>query len=281
MIRLLFLLCFTIQVGFSAIPDEVIKFDSNYYYYDNFIKDLSFEIRSKQAVINLKKNPALGKIKDVYLKGYWMPNKKLYLEIFGLPKGFSSIKNNLKRVVANKLSYVFRGKLESVVKPYKFTRESSKDIIFKGIDPTNRLNINRFNLFFMKDGSLNKIERIGANGTANIEFSMSKKPWTHGKWILDKVNILDIRPFIKVNSKLSISYINISNIGLPSKIDYKTKHSTKGFPSKIDYKNKDSAKELSKREVVIGNYSDIFTISNYKVNQEDARAFFKKINRKK
>ncbi len=239
---------------------EVEQFDLRYYHPENYgLKDLVFEIRISDLVKRLNANKTLGKLEDVYYKIYWMFPGEYRIEINGLPNGFMQIKNGLKQMIKARLDYVIPQKLAPKVRSYKLTStKKASGILVKGVDQTHTKPVNEINLLFDVRGKLKEFKTYSPVGVNNSEMDLNVKPWSHNKWVIDKVKV--------VNSGTQITTIN-------SEIDYTTIAGF-GFPEKIDITTKVKPYEANSKRIIVVKSTLLF--SKYEVNSGKAQRFIMK-----
>lgn len=248
--------------SFSATkPAEIVEnFDLRYYHPQQLsLKDLSFEIRISNLKENVLKSIPLSRLDDLYYSVYWITPGKYHIEINGLPKGYTELRNELKALILNRLDYVLPQKLAPKVRSYSLKSQSSKNGIYtiEGVDRTHQRQINKIEIAFDKEGKLKSFTTKSPMGRQVSALSMSKKPWSNNKWVVDNINVKTFQGVQVTEMNNKFFYKNYEGFGFPEKVAVTTTQELK-VSSKKNKKNKRTIN------------SEIL-FSNYKVNKGIAK----------
>jgi hypothetical protein len=184
------------------------------------VSDLVFEARIDNLTEILSKNTALGKLVDVSFKIYWQSPSQYKIEVNGLPKGYTDIRNDLTMLIKGKLEFVLPEKFIEKFKAYTLTAEPVADgKLIKAIDTTYNMAVPEVDILFDKTGVLRTVETKAAN--VKSEFYHSPKSWSNNKLVLDKVVMRSMQGLVKQSSTNEIQYASVNGIGFPSKLTIK------------------------------------------------------------
>ena len=218
------------------------------------VTDLVFEARIDNLTEILSKNTALGKLVDVSFKIFWLSPTQYKIDVNGLPKGYTDIKNDLSMLIKGKLEFVLPEKFMEKFKAYTLTAEPvAEGKLIKAIDASYNMAVPEVNILFDKTGVLRTIETKAAN--VKSEFFYSPKSWSNNKLALDRVVMRSVQGLVKQSSTNEIQYASVNGIG---------------FPSKLTIKNINEmvvpASGKTKEKKVKNETSSVVRFSNYEVN---------------
>lgn len=260
------------RVSVSATkPAEIVEnFDLRYYHPQLLsLNDLAFEIRISNLKENVLKSIPLSKIDDLYYSVYWISPGKYHVEVKGLPKGYVELKNELKALIQNRLDYVLPQKLAPKVRSYSLKsvtdKSGSKRIL--GTDKTHQRGINEIEISFNREGKLKQFKTKSPMGSQTSTLSMSKKPWSKNKWVVDNVIVTSVQGIqvTKMNNKLT--YKNYEGFGFPDKVEVTTTQELQVASNKKDEKNKRTVKS----EIIFSNYLINKGIAKKKILDKSAK----------
>lgn len=113
---------------------ELLKVNNiSIYHPENFgLRDLSFEI--KYSKMEKRLSSLLGEIplKDIKIEVYWLSDGRVDAEVFGLPKGFIEVKQELINFALSKIPFIFPISMEESLKNYNL-----KDVESGKEEPSN------------------------------------------------------------------------------------------------------------------------------------------------
>lgn len=218
LICLILTLCFSFTINAATAP--IKNFDLRYYNPKEFgLKDLVFNVKLSNLKSLLNKQKNFGKIHDIYFKVYWTIKTNFHIEIFGMPKGFQVIRQQLKDMIKERLDYVIPQKLADKISNYTLTqKKDGKVVYYQGKDKTHKAPNSEIRLWF--DGhKLKRYKTYGASGSIDAKFSMKIKSWSHNKFLVSNVKVTSYQGMQKIVTDNNFTYESISGFGLPKKID--------------------------------------------------------------
>ena len=227
------------------------------------VKDLVFEARIEGLKNIIEKNLVVGKLEDLYFKIYWINAGDFRVEVMGLPKGFTEVKDDLKQLIKGKLDFVIPEKFSTKLKPYTLKVEPILDgKLVKAIDETYTLAIPEIDITFDKSNKLKFIETKLSQSPVRTEFFHSPKSWSNNKLVLDKVVSISGVKGASLTIDNDVEYVNVGGVGFPSKLVVK---------NTSEYMTAPTEKEKSKIEK-----KDVITkvfFTKYEVNTGKAQRF--------
>lgn len=206
--------------------DQLIqKFDQGQYSPAKYgLKDLTFEVRIANLEKELKQRFALDKVNDLHFKVYWVMPGKFLIEVEGLPNGFEALRNELKKLIVERIEYVIPQDMSNRLRGYEFAVEKigKNDSLLKGKDRTQSNPISEIHLTFSHDTSLKSMKTYSPSGSQTAKFDSAIKPWSHNKRVVEKVQVDSVMGIQKTKIETDIEYLTVDGFGLPSKIETKT-----------------------------------------------------------
>ncbi|MBT3980941.1 MAG: hypothetical protein HOE90_06270 [Bacteriovoracaceae bacterium] len=143
---------------------------------DHGLTDLAVDIYAPQ--IRKKLNDALifGDINNLVFKVYWVSSGKRHIEIKGIPStGFPKLKEDLRKIIEEKLEYLFPRKLEDELSGFDLFYRSDKGKKRVVCVPKDELNfISEIVLSLDKKSDLKKITKMTSNGATEYYISLSR-----------------------------------------------------------------------------------------------------------
>ena len=103
--------------------EELKRFEQIYYKpASNGLKDVVFDAEISGLTRLLNERKIYGDLKKVFFKVFWNRDKGYVIEVQGMPKGFLSLKNELRALMEKQLIFIFPKSLSKRFKGYKFNR---------------------------------------------------------------------------------------------------------------------------------------------------------------
>lgn len=266
MVKLVILIMLAVgQVSAFANVELLQQFDQRQYSPVKYgLKDLTFEVRVENLDKELKQRFALDKINDPHFKVYWISPGRTEIEVHGLPPGFAALKNELKKLVVERIEYVVPQDMSGRLRGYEFetSRGPAGETLLKGIDKTHGKSINQIHLTFANDAQLRTMKTFSPSGAQTARFETTTKPWSHSKRVVDTVAVEGVTGIQKTRVTTSIDYLAKDGFGFPSKISTET---TVEAMTNQEGSNKDS---------MVANIS----FTDYVVNSGKAQKYFMEQN---
>lgn len=262
MIKRFFLYLFIgpcLSYNLFASPDEILStYDIRSYHPEKLdLKDLIFEIRMKDLVKQLNETKSYGVLEDIYFKVFWIFPGQYNIEIYGLPKGFKALRQNLKQQIKSRLSFVIPMKLSLLFRSYNLKiKKENKAQIIEAIPKVKKDAKSKIMISFDSSGKLKSID--SQNEFINIYSEHTYKvfdDWSNNKWVLTEVTENRSEGPHRLFMKTQIMYKKVGKFGFPSKISIST------TPSVVHSADKNSSKILK----------TTLLFSTYEVNTGKAR----------
>ncbi|PIP88856.1 MAG: hypothetical protein COW01_15230 [Bdellovibrionales bacterium CG12_big_fil_rev_8_21_14_0_65_38_15] len=234
----------------SLASDILNQFDQDQYSPSKYgLKDLVFEIRIDGIEKDLKERFALNKLDDPRYKVYWLYPGRIEIDVLGLPPGFLSLKQELKKLVFERIEYVVPQDLSSRLRGYRFDDKKLKNNLTQltGKDETNTKPISQIELVLAPGGIIKYLKTYSPSGSQLAKFSISKKSWSHNKNVVDKVEVVGVTGIQKNTTETEISYISKDGFGFPGEI--RTLSTIEAMTN-----TNNSTKSESKARLVLSNY---------------------------
>jgi hypothetical protein len=206
--------------------DELEQYELRSYSPVNYgLKDLVFEVRISNLVDLLKNQMAMTNIIDVYYRVFWIFPGQYRIEVEGLPRGFEELKAELRQLLMERLEFVVPQSLASQLRSYKLSYKArGNPVIVQGRDDTNTRAVNLIELEFEPNGKLRAFEAFSPGSRSQTSIDSSVKPWSHNKWVVDRLITTQIVGTQKTIVETKVSYTTVAGIGLPEKVDVETTH---------------------------------------------------------
>lgn len=225
--------------------------------------DLVFEARIEKLTEILNKAGNFGKLTDVHYKIYWISPDQYKIEVFGLPKGFQEVRDDLTTLIKGKLEFIIPEKFSDKFKGYKLKAEPLADgKLIKAIDDTYTMIVPEFSIVFDNNGRLKTIENKITEGSVKSEFFQSPKSWSNNKLVLDKIALTTKQGAVTNTVTNSIEYTTQAGLGFPLKVTIKSTIETI-VPAKGKEKEKKNKAETT----------SVIKFSSYEVNTGKAKRF--------
>ncbi len=225
--------------------------------------DLVFEARIEKMTEILNKAGNFGKLTDVHYKIYWMSPDQYKIEVFGLPKGFQEVRDDLITLIKGKLEFIIPEKFSDKFKGYKLKSEPLADgKLIKAIDDTYTMIVPEFTIMFDSNGKLKTIENKIPEGSVRSEFFQTPKSWSNNKLVLDKISLTTKQGPITNTVTNAMEYLTQAGFGFPSKVTIKSVVETV-----IPAKGKEKEKKVKSETV------STIKFSSYEVNTGKAKRF--------
>ena len=187
------------------------------------LRDLVVTVEVPNIVEYLNKRKVFGTLKKIYFKVFWVFPGKYKIEVFGMPKGFEALKNELIQIIRSRLDFVIPVSLSKKFEKYETKyKRSANGFQIEGLDKTHTLDTNRINVFMDSKYKVRRINTFSPAGSRYSELSFSKKSGSKNKWLADKMN-LEVRQGIQVTKmNYQISYLKEEGFVFPKQIDITT-----------------------------------------------------------
>jgi len=265
MLKILVLLVTQIwSIAFANI--EVIQqFDQQQYSPAKYgLKDLTFEIRVENLEQDIKKRFSIDQIKDLHFKVYWLTPGRTAIEVHGLPTGFEALRNELKKIVVERIEYVVPQDMATRLRSYDFKLEknSNGQTVLNGTDKTSHNVINQIQLVFDRENQLRSMKTTSPSGSNTATFQASEMPWSHSKKVVREVALSGVMGLQKTNVVTKLDYVAIDGFGFPAGIESITKVTA------MTNQDEKSTNEMSSK----------MTFSSYKINDGSARKYFMELD---
>ncbi len=180
------------------------------------VKDMLFDVRIKGIKDLIRGQTAITSLDDVYFRVYWYFPDRYKVVVEGLPEGFKVLRNNLKIIVKPYIDLIFSEEVITQFSRYPYVvDEKEKNSYLKKKTTTD---LSEINVKFNKDGLLKVINSKSPYSRISTEFDYSKKSWSKGKFVTDKIIISEISQGIKSVKEMNITHGLISGTGLPESI---------------------------------------------------------------
>tara|TARA_R110000868_G_scaffold97619_9_gene268617 strand:+ start:7539 stop:8369 length:831 start_codon:yes stop_codon:yes gene_type:complete len=261
LICLLFLCLSVFDAGANNDTDMIKRFDQNQYSPIKYgLKEVVFEARVSGLEESIKNRYALTKLNDLHFSVYWLSPGRVEIEVIGLPPGFDTLKQELKRIIYERLEYVVPQDLSGRLRGYNFesSRMKNSDVLLKGKDETHSKAISQINLVFAQDSSLKSMKTFSPSGSQTAVFKSEVKPWSHSKRVVTQVSVEGVTGIQKTIVETAISYVAKDGFGVPQSIKTNTKVEA--------MTNKDGAQHST--------ISSEILLSDYKINTGTAQKYF-------
>ena len=245
----------------SLASDVLNQFDQDQYSPSKYgLKDLVFEIRIDGIEKDLKERFQLNKLDDPRYRVYWIHPGRVEIEILGLPPGFSSLKQELKKLVFERIEYVVPQDLSGRLRGYRFDDKKLKNNLTQltGKDETNTKPISQIELVLAPGGVIKSLKTYSPSGSQLAKFTISKKNWSHNKNVVDRVEVIGVTGIQKNTTITEISYVLKDGYGFPGEI-----RTTSTIEAMTNTNSSD--KNESKARLIL---------SNYEVNSGNAQKYF-------
>lgn len=260
--RLALLSLFVISVNSVYASNEMIKeFDQNQYSPIKYgLKDLIFEARVEGLEESLKLRFALDKLNDPHFIVYWATPGRIDIEVMGLPPGFETLKQELKKIIIERLEYIVPQDLSGRLRGYSFEESKSTKgtVQLKGKDETHSKPISQIHLSFDSDARLRSMKTFSPSGSQTAKFKVDVKAWSHSKRVVESVVLEAITGIQKNTVETTISYLVKDGFGLPKTIETIT---TVEAMTNKEGSNKETMKAL-------------LSFKDYKINSGEAQKYF-------
>lgn len=227
--------------------------------YDQDIRDISFEVRSKSIGELLYKKLMLNEQKDLIIKFYWAQNHaleaQLVTDIVLIDKDLlNEILGHFKNKLNNLLFFQFGDNLKNYTK-IKSSKNKEEFIDQKGLQKFNKILIN-----YEKDGKI--IESFSDHTFEKSKLSYKKYPWAKDYLVVDQLdkNIKDQAQQIK--TKTIFSYKKFGEFWFPNYLKIHVEQTLK-VPNGI---KRNLVRELN----------DDLTIENVLINKNEALKWYAK-----
>ena len=217
----IFILIAFIFVGNLFAQSEIIEHSEikKYTPVKHGLKDLIFRVDIPGLAESLNARKSLGTITEAYFNVFWALPGKFQVDVIGLPNGFYELKVQLRNLIVPHLKIIFPDKLSNTLRSYSLSKHSSNgESSLKAIDKTGTKAINTIDMQFSKEGYLKNVKTYSPAGSQNTELLMSKKTWSHNKWVLMKSITSSEKGPQKVSSITEIDYEVVSGYGLPKEV---------------------------------------------------------------
>ncbi len=250
---------FIIQTTYA---NEILnQFDQDQYSPAKYgLKDLVFEIRVDGIEKDLKERFALNKLDDPRYKVYWLSPGRIEIEVLGLPPGFSSLKQELKKLVFERIEYVVPQDLSGRLRGYRFEDKKLKNNLTQlvGKDETNTKPISQIELVLAPGGIIKSLKTYAPSGSQLAKFNVAQKKWSHSKNVVERVEVVGVTGIQKNTVITEINYVSKDGFGFPGEI--KTKSTIEAMTN-----TNSSAKNENQARLIF---------SDYQVNTGQAQKFF-------
>lgn len=213
------------QFSLFANVELIQQFDQRQYSPVKYgLKDLTFEVRIEKLDEELKQRFALDKVNDPHFKVYWVYPGRTEIEVNGLPPGFEALKNELKKLVIERIEYVVPQDMSGRLRGYEFetSRGPAGETLLKGTDRTHGNVISQIHLTFAGDAQLRTMKTFSPSGAQTAKFESGTKSWSHNKRVVEKVLLEGVTGIQKTSVITTIDYISKDGFGFPSKISTET-----------------------------------------------------------
>lgn len=250
----------------STYANEILsQFDQDQYSPAKYgLKDLVFEIRVDGIEKDLKERFALNKLDDPRYKVYWLSPGRIEIEVLGLPPGFTSLKQELKKLVYERIEYVVPQDLSARLRGYRFEDKKLKNNLIQlvGKDETNTKPISKIELVLAPGGVIKSLKTYAPSGSQLAKFSIGQKNWSHSKNVVEGVEVVGVTGIQKNTLQTEINYISKDGFGFPSEIR------TKSIIEAMTNTN-NSMKSETQAKLVFG---------EYEVNTGQAQKYFMRLD---
>lgn len=220
--RIFLRLLIIISVISSSQANEILtQFDQVQYSPTKYgLKDLVFEIRVDGIEKDLRERFALNKIDDPRYRVYWLSPGRIEIEVLGLPPGFASLKQELKKLVYERIEYVVPQDLSTRLRGYRFEEKNLKNNLIQliGKDETNTKPINQIEIVLAQGGEIKSLKTYAPSGSQLAKFNVAQKKWSHSKNVVQSVEVVGVTGIQKSKILTEITYISKDGFGFPSEI---------------------------------------------------------------
>lgn len=253
---LMSILSFSFHEVRASKIDEVEQYDLRFYSPINYgLKDLVFEVRISNLTELLRDEMALTTVVDAYYKVYWIFPGQFRIEVEGLPRGFDELKSELRQMIREHLEIVIPQPLGNRLRSFELSYLSrGQTVQVQGVDQTQTRSVNRIEVVFEPNGKLKSIEAFSPGVRVLSEMESSVKPWSHNKWVLDKLTTTT-RGQTYNKTVNEISYTSVAGIGFPERIRVRSVHRPivpEGYDGEVPEVEAGSEIQFSKYEVNTG-----------------------------
>lgn len=227
------------------------------------VRDLTFTIKVDGLVESIKKRIPTLEVKEIYYKVYWVVSEKpkdnkIQIDIYGLGKGFSQLKEELRALVVNRLDFVIPQNLSNQFANYKLEQDAKT---VRAIDKSNIATVPKVEIHFDNDGKIDRMETRSPLGFQKSKLEMDVMPWSKNKWVLKTYENNNILGPQITNMITKIEYEIVNGVGLPSTVNI---NQTQKIPQGGNKEYNEFKSELNIR------------FSDYKVNTGGALEYFRK-----
>tara|TARA_R110000868_G_scaffold55424_8_gene172349 strand:+ start:9162 stop:9986 length:825 start_codon:yes stop_codon:yes gene_type:complete len=263
-LKIISLVVFGLAVSIASAnndSDLIKRFDQNQYSPIKYgLKEVVFKARVDGLESSIKERYALTKLNDPHFVVYWMSPGRVEIEVMGLPKGFDALKQELKKIIYERLEYVVPQDLSGRLRGYNFqaTKLKNSDVLLKGKDETHSKAISQINLVFAADSTLKSMKTYSPSGSQIAVFKSEQKPWSHSKNVVTQVVVEGVTGIQKTTVDTSINYIAKDGFGVPQSVRTNTKVEA--------MTNKEGAQSSTIKSEI--------TMSDYQINTGVAQKFF-------
>lgn len=191
---------------------------------DQEIRDLSFDVRSKNVGELISQKLMLKENKDFILRFYWVHDHNLDYELVSKFDGVAdNILNEIANLLYNKINTFLLQDYVENIKNYKKIK-SDKNMDFYQ-DTTG---LQEFDKLIVKTNELNiQIQQKNPEVSENIDYYFVNYPWGKEQKILEKV-LKRSEELLQITTiESSINYQNYNNFWFPEKIQSKVEQELK------------------------------------------------------
>ncbi len=185
------------------------------------VKTLQFKMKVQGLKENLNKRKNFGEIKELYFSVSWTYPQKMVIKVFGMPKGFKEMKDQLKMAVYARIPLLFPIETTKMISGYKM-EYSTKNNVITAIDPTGKKIINQVKVVTLDNGMLKSLESLGTSGSQLTSYEGQIESWSKKKFVYNKIQLEIKEKAHKTVVKHALKYRLINGFGVPTSIDSTT-----------------------------------------------------------
>jgi len=183
------------------------------------ISSFNFDFKIEGIEKFIKERTSIQPSGEVYFNATYVFPGKFDIIVKGIDPKMVEFISQLKELAISRLPSVFSQNLSMAVRSYVLNeKKMGKNIVIEAVDATMKKEVSKIEFVFDEDG---KILTTTINFPSSLKknfFSVSKKGWSNGKFVVDKIVTLSKTLNAEHFETIKYEYQTIGGIGLPSEV---------------------------------------------------------------